>query len=152
MTPHENDKHTDTSGLEVFDTTLHKSSQWLKEIMAEMGWNDRHLAYMALRSALHALRDRLTVAEAVDLGAQLPMLIRGLYYEGWRPVGKPAKWHKAEFLASVREGLRGFEDADPAEIARVVFRVLGRHVTAGEMKDVSEVLPTDIRTLLRSPL
>jgi uncharacterized protein (DUF2267 family) len=30
---------------------------------------------------LHALRDRLTVEEASDLAAQLPMLIRGLYYE-----------------------------------------------------------------------
>jgi uncharacterized protein (DUF2267 family) len=136
------------SGLDVFDTTLHKTNLWLKEIMAKMGVEDRHLAYIALRSALHALRDRLTVAEATQLGAQLPMLIRGLYYEGWTPAKKPVKWDKAAFLASVRAGLRGVDDPDPEQVARAVFSILGKHVSAGEMRDVKNVLPRQIRALL----
>jgi uncharacterized protein (DUF2267 family) len=67
----------------VFDRTLYKTHTWLKEIMEVLGTEDRHRAYMALRAVLHALRDRLTVEEVAQLGAQLPMLIRGLYYEGW---------------------------------------------------------------------
>jgi hypothetical protein len=38
-----------------------------------------------LGGMLHVLRDRLTIQEAVQPGAQLPMLIRGLYWEGWDP-------------------------------------------------------------------
>ena len=69
---------------EVFDTTIQKTQVWLNDLMSELDWEDKpHKAYMALRTVLHALRDRLMVVVAVQLGAQLPMLIRGFYYEGW---------------------------------------------------------------------
>jgi uncharacterized protein (DUF2267 family) len=61
-------------------------------------------SYLALRAVLHTLRDRLIVDEAIDLGAQLPMLVRGFYYENWQSVGKPLKYrHKEEFLNQVKE-------------------------------------------------
>lgn len=115
--------------------------------MAELDSHDRHLAYSALRATLHALRDRLTVEEAVDLGAQLPMLIRGLYYEGWTPSGKPVKWHRAEFLNAIRDRFGGEWPPDPETLARAVFRVLRRHVTAGEIEQVERMLPKDVRDL-----
>jgi uncharacterized protein (DUF2267 family) len=73
------------TGLEVFDTTLHKTHQWLNELMLMMDSQDRRRAYLAMRATFHALRDRLTVGEVAQLGAQLPMLVRGFYYEGWDP-------------------------------------------------------------------
>ena len=57
---------------------VHAANLWLKELADELGWADRERVYHALRSVLHALRNRLTVDEAADLGAQLPLLIRGL--------------------------------------------------------------------------
>jgi uncharacterized protein (DUF2267 family) len=135
------------TGLEVFDSTIHKTHEWLNDIMQRLDWADRHVAYIALRAALHALRDRLTTEEAVHLGAQLPMLIRGLYYEGWNPAGKPVKWHKDEFLACIRDGFRGRADPDPETVARAVFAVLARHVTAGEVRDVKNILPKRLREL-----
>jgi uncharacterized protein (DUF2267 family) len=67
------------TGLEVFDKTVHTTNAWLKEIMEATGL-DRRRAYRALAAVLHALRDRLTVDEVAQLGAQLPILVRGLYY------------------------------------------------------------------------
>lgn len=137
-----------TTGLEVFDNTLHKTNTWLREIMDELSIDDRHLAYSALRVTLHSLRDRLTVDEAAHLGAQLPMLIRGLYYEGWHPSGKPHKADLGEFLASIRSHVgRGFGDPDPRRIVVAVFRVLDLHVTRGELEDVKRCLPPELREL-----
>jgi uncharacterized protein (DUF2267 family) len=115
--------------------------------MVELGSQDRHLAYVALRATLHALRDRLTIEEAVHLGAQLPMLIRGFYYEGWTLSGKPGREHRAGFLSAVRECFGPDVALDPERVARAVLKVLAHHVTAGEIEDVKQLLPKDLRDL-----
>ena len=93
-----------TTGLDVFDTTVQESNLWLKDVMERIGTDDRHRAYSTLRAVLHALRDRLGPANASHLGAQLPMLLRGLYYEGWHMTGTPSKErHEIEFLGTLRK-------------------------------------------------
>src|SRR5258706_13987050 len=82
----------------IFDTTIRKTADWLRQIMQALGWENEQRAYLALRAVLHTLRDRLPIAEAAHLGAQLPMLIRGFYYDGWKPASKPLKLHLDEFL------------------------------------------------------
>lgn len=136
-----------TTGVDVFESTLQKTYAWLNEVMDELALGDRHQAYQALRAALHALRDRLTVQEATQLGAQLPMLIRGFYYEGWSPSGKPLKWHKEEFLNGIRSGLPPTGELDPEHVARAVFKVLAKHVSGGEIDHVKHALPRELRAL-----
>jgi uncharacterized protein (DUF2267 family) len=134
--------------LDVFDTTLHKTNSWLKELMEIMDWHDRHRAYLALRATLHALRDRLTVEETAQLGAQLPMLIRGFYYEGWDPTGKPVKErHREQFLARVEQPFKDEEPIDPEPVVRAVLTVLATRVSEGEIEDVRQVLPAEVREL-----
>jgi uncharacterized protein (DUF2267 family) len=124
------------------------TNTWIKELTVELGWDDRQRAYHALGAVLHALRDRLTVVEAADLGAQLPLLIRGLYYEGWNPNGKPIKERRREdFLAHIAAAFRSDAATFPESIAWAVFKVLERHVSAGELRDVRHVLPAPIRSL-----
>jgi uncharacterized protein (DUF2267 family) len=140
------------TGLEVFDTTLQKTNSWLHDLMQALGWLDRHRAYTALRATLHALRDRLSVEEVAQLGAQLPMLIRGFYYEGWDPTGKPLRIRqKEQFLARIELELRGderFDDLVPVErIARAVFMLLAQRISAGEIEDIKHVMPAEIREL-----
>src|SRR5437660_8548857 len=107
------------------------------------------LTYMSLtglRATLHALRDRLPIEETAELAAQLPMLVRGFYYEGWDPTGKPVRERSLEgFLAGVAVELP--IDADPEPVARAVFALLARRVSDGEIQDVKGVLPTAIRQL-----
>ena len=106
------------TGLDVFDRTLHKTNLWLNDVMQELGADNRHQAYRALRATLHALRDRLTIDEVADLGAQLPMLIRGFYYVGWDPSGKPLRErHREQFLARIAEVFKGDEGGRSAHPA-----------------------------------
>src|SRR5690348_18388434 len=87
------------TGLDAFDRTLHTTHIWLKAIMEDLG-PDRQIAYRALCAVLHVLRDRLSVDEAAHLGAQLPVLVRGIFFDQWQPSGKPEKMRSAdEFVA-----------------------------------------------------
>jgi uncharacterized protein (DUF2267 family) len=136
-----------TTGLEVFDETVHKTNRWLKEIEEVLG-SDRHQAYQALRAVLHCLRDRLTVNEAAQLGDQLPMLVRGIYYEAWHPVGKPEKvWSRDEFLSRISAHFSRARPINAEHAARAVFQVLENHVSAGEIREVMEEPPREIRSL-----
>jgi uncharacterized protein (DUF2267 family) len=130
------------------EAAVHTANVWLKELAQELGWDDRERVYHALRSVLHALRDRLTVDEAADLGAQLPLLVRGLYYEGWDPSSTPSKErHKEAFLQRIAADFRNDAEVYPEGIAWAVFKLLERHVSTGEVRDVLHVLPLKIRSL-----
>lgn len=134
---------------DVFDGTLQKTQIWLNDIMTELDWQEHpHKAYLALRTVLHALRDRLTVEEAVQLGAQLPMLVRGFYYEGWTLKGKPRKErHKEDFLAHIKDAFKNDVTIRPESVARAVFIVLDRFTSDGEIEDVKHSLPKALQEL-----
>ena len=139
---------TSMTGLDVFDTTIHKTNSWLKEIMDELGIDNRHQAYQALRGTLQALRDRMPVEEATHLGAQLPMLISGIYYERWEPEDKPERIrHKEEFLERVGEAFGWQSNIDPERATRAVFSVLARRISEGEIEDITGILPQELREL-----
>ena len=92
------------SGFSSFKTTEAKTNRVLREIEEAYGWpkERRNQSYAALRAVLHALRDRLPVDEASQLGAQLPMLVRGIYYSGWDPSKVPVKMSRDEFMQRIR--------------------------------------------------
>lgn len=93
-----------TTGLDVFDTTLQTTNLWLKEIAEDIG-PDRRRAYHALAAVLRALRDRLTIDEAAQLSAQLPLLVRGIYFDQWRPAEQPKRArHVEDLLEAIAAG------------------------------------------------
>jgi uncharacterized protein (DUF2267 family) len=135
--------------LEVIETTVQKTYRWIRELDEELDGVGRRESYQVLRGFLHVLRDRLIVDEAAQLAAQLPMLVRGIYYEGWDPSKVPQKMKADEFLA-----LFFFEAAmdstqDPLPALQAAARVMRRHVTRGETNDVFAILPQEIRELLQ---
>lgn len=108
------------TGLDVFDTTVQTTNMWLKEIGEQIG-PDRQRCYQALRAVLFSLRDRLDPNEAAHLAAQLPMLVRGIYCEGYRPTGKPERIRsRDEFLQTIGGYLAQTRPLGADEAARAV--------------------------------
>ncbi|HET7447547.1 MAG TPA: DUF2267 domain-containing protein [Methyloceanibacter sp.] len=136
-----------TTGLDTFDKTVQESNLWLKDVMERLNTYDRHHAYSTMRAVLHALRDRVGPENAAHLGAQLPMLLRGLFYEGWDPTGKPTKErHENAFLAHIARELP--RAAGPGEIeqgAVAVLDVLSKHIDRGAAVKLAAILPQDLR-------
>src|SRR5437660_1106427 len=118
--------------LDVIETTVQKTYAWLDDLDSELGARSRQESYRVLRGFLHVLRDRLVVDEAAQLGAQLPMLVRGMYYEGWDPSRTPVKLRADEFVARfAREAALPYPEArEPA--LRAAAHSLRRHITEGE--------------------
>ncbi len=135
------------TGLDVFDRTLQITNTWLDELMKELG-PDRQRAWHALGAVLHPLRDRLPIDLAAHLGAQLPLLVRGLYYDQWRPAGQPERWRTLEeFLNRVTEGLARIRPVNARDAIRAVFLALSRHADPGQVGKVVDALPEELRTL-----
>lgn len=102
---------------QVFDSTLQKTNIWLKQLNELLHWDDNQKAYHGLRAVLHVLRDRLPVAEAAHLGAQLPMLVRGFYYDCWKPAATPVKIKTPqEFYDAVREQFATDRNVNPMRL------------------------------------
>jgi uncharacterized protein (DUF2267 family) len=116
--------------------------------MEKMGFRDRHQGYRAIKSVLHALRDRLTVEGAIALGTQLPKAIRGVYYEDWQHRWDPATpAKKEEFLGQIAEALVDDPHADPETTTRSIFRALAEDMPGSEREKVRTTLPGDIKPL-----
>jgi uncharacterized protein (DUF2267 family) len=146
MTPEE---HTMTRS-HVFDSHVENANAWLSELGESLDLSpaDHPRALHALRAGLHAIRDRLPAAEVVDLGAQLPTLIRGLYYEGWTLANDPTRIRdRAAMIARVAKELAPDPRLDPVDVLRAVIHLLVEHVSPGEILDVVATLPRALAAL-----
>ena len=126
------------------ETTEH----WLDDLREEIGWVSERGAYLCLRSTLHALRDQMSVEDAARLGEALPVLIRGVFYEGWNPSTVPVKYVDREaFLTRIRLGCRVEPGPDPEPAAKAVFSVLDKRLDAEEIEALKSGLPSELRQL-----
>jgi len=134
--------------IRAFDSTLQTTHRWLQELELAASLDSEAEAYSVLRVVLHALRDRLPVDETVHLGAQLPMLIRGFYYEGWKPSTTPKKQRSVEAFLEGMQPLPRLKGEISAEQAlRIVFLMLDHRISEGEIADVRQAMPEEVRDL-----
>ncbi|MCZ8153347.1 MAG: DUF2267 domain-containing protein [Rhodobacteraceae bacterium] len=136
------------TGLDSIDHAPQVMAEWLNLLEADLGWHDRSRSYRLLRETLHGLRDFLTVQEAAALSAQLPLLLRGIFYEGWMPARTPAHPRTADALLARVNGT--FADdplLEPDVAIGAVFSVLRRRIDPGEYDQVARSLRRPIREL-----
>jgi uncharacterized protein (DUF2267 family) len=135
------------NGLPVFDKTLQTTNIWLDQIMERIG-PDRQTAWKVLSTVLHKLRDRMPVEAAAHLGAELPLLVRGVYYDQYTPARQPSTCRtRDEFVAEVAEWLQDARPVDPEEAIAAVFDVLSRNIDLGQVEKVKRILPEPIRQM-----
>ncbi|MGW3417346.1 DUF2267 domain-containing protein [Streptomyces phaeochromogenes] len=138
------------TGFSSFDTMVDKANRLLKDVEEAFEWpkERRKQSYAALRAVLHPLRDRLPVETAVQFGAQLPTIVRGVYYDGWKPAETPVKMSNEEFFARVRNEFPYAVEGGSEKLVRTVLKALERHVSAGEWQHLKSRLPNSFAALL----
>lgn len=134
--------------LDVIDRTVAKTYEWLHEVARRSTLDDVHRAYQVLRAVLHALRDRIEPDVAAHLAAQLPLLVRGIFYEGWDPARTPVRMSLAEFLARIERDAAPMDAGEAEKVARGVLTVCWDELGQGTMDHLISVLPSEYSVLL----
>lgn len=134
------------TGIRALDTAIEATEDWISALMQRLGWQDREKVYLALVVTLHALRDSLPRDEAGYLGVQLPVLLRGLYFEGWHPAGHiPRAKSLSAFVERIQEGVHRDPGIDAEQVAHAVFSLLAERLPAGELEDAKAATPSALR-------
>jgi uncharacterized protein (DUF2267 family) len=139
-------------GLEVIDHSVHLAHEWINELAARLGWSSKRSTLRLMRVTLHHIRDHLLPDEMAQLSAQLPLLIRGFFFEGWVPKRTPVKERQAtDFIASISARMDDTEEYRGHEDIKCVFDLLNARLSRGEVEDVRANLPSDLRQLWTAP-
>jgi uncharacterized protein (DUF2267 family) len=131
-----------------FKTAVQEIEGWIDDLMTRLGWHDRERTYRVLIAGLHAMRDSLPWGEAVHLGAYLPPLLRGLYYEGWHP-GEGARplGTRSAFFERIHDSVHHDPAVDPEFAARGLLALLAQRLPAAELEDAKALTPKELQGL-----
>ena len=135
------------TAISDLNAAVQTAEDWINDLMRRLGWQDRERVYLALLATLHALRDCLARDEAIYIGAQLPTLLRGLYYEGWHPSARPAMRSRGAFLERIHDGVHRDPGVDTELVARGVFALLAARLPAAEIEDAKAATPSVLHNL-----
>lgn len=139
-------------GLEVIDSTVQKTYEWINELRNRLDWGSDRDALRLLRAVLHQVRDRVHVNEAAQFSAQLPLLIKGMFFEGWQPHLVPLEDRTAtDFISAIEHHVGDAAEYRGQQDVRTVLNLLNARISAGEVNDIRANLPEGIRALWPAP-
>ncbi len=138
-----------------FDKYAQEGNKFLKDLAEELGHPDEvNRTAIVLRSILHVFRDRITISESFDFMSQLPMFLKAVYVENWKYQEKPERIKTVEeFKERVKEEQAKYGEQEfdwkihTDEIIKRVFKVIGKYVSEGEIRDIYAQLPDDLHPL-----
>ena len=130
-----------------FDAALRAAEEWVDDLVQRLGWRDRRHAYLALLAAMHALRDSLPREQAAYLGTQLPVLLRGYFYEGWHPGAPPTGRTRNAFLERIHDGIHRDPGVDAEQVARAVLAMLAARLPPAEIEATKAASPSALHNL-----
>ncbi len=142
--------------LQSFDQHAQRGNEFLHLLAFELGdKSNKEAAERITRAVFRSLRNLLTLEENFQLIAQLPLILKGLYVEGWAPQKKRKKLSKIldDFYTEVikEEGAKAWKDFSTEEEIKkgvnAVFTVLRMYISEGQMEDVKAVVPNELKIL-----
>ncbi|MGA9411851.1 MAG: DUF2267 domain-containing protein [Roseobacter sp.] len=141
-----------SEGLDVIEHSVHLAHDWVNELTGRLDWSSKRSALRLMRVTMHHIRDHLPVDELAQFSAQLPVLVRGFFFEGWVPKRTPIKErHEYEFIAYIDEQMADTEEYRGREDIKCVFDLLNARLSRGEIEDVRACLPADLRDIWTAP-
>lgn len=141
-----------TRTIHVFERTVHEAHDWVNELTGRLGWSSERDVLRLLRTVLRSIRDHLPVNEMAQFSAQLPIMLRGMYFEGWQPENTPTRErHAADFIAAIEDEVGDVLDYRGTDDIRAVFHLINARITRGEVEDVRANLPQQIKAFWPEP-
>jgi uncharacterized protein (DUF2267 family) len=138
----------------IFEKYAAKGNEIVKQIAQALGDPDGiDRAASILRSVLHALRNVMIPEEAVQFMAQLPVVLKGVFVDGWDLQQKKKVRNMQEFLEEARKAsgiaaARDFgNDQEAKRTIKEVINVLTRHFSEGQVEQTKDVLPKHLQEL-----
>lgn len=139
-------------GLEAIDHTVHLTHEWINELAGRLGWASKRSALRLMRAVLHQVRDRISQDELAQFSAQLPLLVRGMLFEGWVPSRANTKKRDLKvFAAEIADRMDDDPEYRGVEDTRHVFELLNNRISRGEVNDLRAGLPEALRGLWPEP-
>ncbi len=132
----------------ALDHAVQAAQAWVNDVAKQFGTDDKEFAYEVLRAWLHTVRDRLTVESSAHFAAQLPDLIRGVFYAGWDPSRVPEKYNVEGYRMKFAKEAN-IAPADVAKAAAVCTAAALHHLPQPQVDKALEQFPEDLRDLLR---
>ncbi len=131
-----------------FEKHCNEANSWLIDIADNLDHPGRtDWAYGCLKAVLHTIRDRTTLEEVFHFSAQLPVMIRGIYFEGYKPSGKPEKLNANKFMLKIKKEMGERTVVTAEEGFRVVLELLYKKTSEGEMDDLRGLMPKGIQQI-----
>ncbi|MDX8354953.1 DUF2267 domain-containing protein [Cognatiyoonia sp. IB215182] len=141
-----------TRMIHVFERTTHEAHEWVNDLAGRTGWSNEREVLRLLRTVLVNIRDHLPVNEMAQFSAQLPLILRGTFYEGWQPKKTPVRErHAADFIAAVEAQVGEVLDYRGESDIKAVFNVINARISRGEVEDVRACLPQELRDMWPAP-
>lgn len=139
-------------GLDVIDHSVHLTHEWINELAARLGWSSKRSTLRLMRITLHRIRDHLQVDEVAQVSAQLPILVRGFFFEGWVPKHTPIRErHAPDFIAFIAGQMSDAEEFRGQDDIKCVFDLLNARISRGEVEDIRANLPAGLRDMWPAP-
>lgn len=130
-----------------FEAAVRTAEEWIDDFVQRLGWHDRQRGYTVLLAAIHAFRDCLPREQAIYLGAQFPILLRGFYYEGWHPGAHPTAKSRSSFLERIHDSAHRDPGIDAEYVARTVFALLTARLPTAEIEEAKAATPSALHNL-----